>query len=90
MKSVFVVHHVHELPGGVEDVKLIGVYRTLSAARAAVDRLATQPGFSKYPNTVERGETGESQGFYIDEYGLDKDHWTEGFVTMVGDDEYKE
>lgn len=68
---------------------LIGVYRTLEAAKAAVSRLALQPGFSQHPNIIAPDLTSEEQGFYISEYELDKDHWTEGFVTMVGDEEYK-
>lgn len=28
------------------------------------------PGFKKSPN-----------GFYIDEYAIDKDHWVDGYVT---------
>jgi hypothetical protein len=43
-----------------------------------------------FPNVVDEEGVGERQGFYIDEYELDKDHWTEGFVTMVGDQEYEE
>jgi hypothetical protein len=27
-------------------------------------------------------------GFYIAEYQLDEDNWTEGFVTMIGDQEH--
>jgi len=32
--------------------------------------------------------TKDEDGFYIGEYLLDKDHWTEGFATLVGDREY--
>jgi len=86
--SVFVVQHSHTLPGGVEDVKIIGVYRTVEAAHAAADRIRGQPGFSKHPNVIDPGVTDEADGFYIDEYQLDQDHWTEGFVTLAGDREY--
>jgi hypothetical protein len=88
MRSVFVVQHAHLLPSGEEDVKFIGAYRSRDAARSAVERLARQPGFSRHPEILGGDSDGE-EGFYIDEYELDKDHWTEGFVTMVGDVEYE-
>lgn len=85
--KVFVVQHSHALPSGIEDVKMIGVYRTLEAAKVAIGRLGTQPGFSRHPNVIDPDTTDEEDGFYIDEYELDKDHWVEGFVTLVGDHE---
>jgi hypothetical protein len=69
--TVFVVQHVHELPDGTEDVKLVGVYSSLGHAEAAVARAAAQPGFRD-----------ASDGFHIDPYDLDVDHWPEGFVTL--------
>jgi hypothetical protein len=90
MKSVIVVQHLHRLPSGADDVKLIGVYRTEANARAAVGRLAMQPGFCKHANVIDPELDQDDQGFHIDEYELDKDHWTEGYVTMVGDEEYEE
>jgi homoserine kinase type II len=65
---VYVLHHVREV-GDSEDTKLIGVYRTEDAARAAIERLSPMPGFRNHPN-----------GFHIDRYELDKDHWAEGFA----------
>jgi hypothetical protein len=50
----------------------IGVYRTRAAADAAVARLQSQPGFES------------RRDFHIDRYELDKDHWTDGFVTEHG------
>jgi hypothetical protein len=82
MKSVFVVQHLHVLQGGEEDVKLIGVYRTAEVARAAIERLSVQPGFCDYPLTVSPLVDDNEQGFYLDEYELDKDHWCEGFITV--------
>lgn len=67
--SVFLVHHVRALADGADDVKLIGVYSTLDRAWAAVARLRPQPGFRDAPD-----------GFHVDEYQLDTDHWTEGYV----------
>jgi hypothetical protein len=90
MTSVFVVQHLHRLPSGEDSVFLIGVYQTETAARFAVARLSAQPGFCKHPRVVDPQEDEDDQGFHISQYELDKDHWTEGFVTMVGDQEYKE
>lgn len=88
MDSVFVVQHSHTLPSGVEDLKMIGVYRSLEAANAAVDRLRGQPGFSNHPNVIAPDITDDEGGFYVDEYRLDEDHWTAGFVTLGGTREY--
>jgi hypothetical protein len=80
VEKVFVVQHSHTLPSGIADVKMIGVYRSLDAAKMALGRLGMQPGFSKHPTHIDPDATDEEDGFYIDEYELDKDHWTEGFV----------
>lgn len=45
MECVFVVQHKHTLQDEYEDWKMIGVYRTLDRAKAAVDRESVQPGF---------------------------------------------
>lgn len=82
MKSVFIVQHLHSLPQGEDDVKMIGVYKSLDRAKAAVERLKTQPGFRDNPLLVDPEGDGVQQGFYIDEYHLDMDHWQEGFVTI--------
>jgi hypothetical protein len=71
MDTVYVVLHVHEIADGAEDTKLIGVYESHAAATEAVSRLRKQPGFKDHP-----------EGFTIDAYELNKDHWTEGFVTV--------
>ena len=71
MSSVFVVQHVHELPSGEEDVKFIGVYSSMASAEDAVHRLSKRPGFRE-----------STEGFHIDEYKIDSDCWTEGFVTV--------
>jgi hypothetical protein len=51
-----------------EDSKLLGVYSSEEAARAAVARLRDKPGFRSYPD-----------GFEVSEYEVDRDTWTEGF-----------
>lgn len=70
MKTVFILQHERpETEEVMEDVKFIGAYSSRVSAEAAVHRLQRQPGFCDYPD-----------GFSIDEYEVDKDHWTEGFV----------
>lgn len=72
MASVFVLQHVHSRDDGGEDVKFIGVYSSHENAQAAVARLARLPGFADAPN-----------GFHIDEYRVDQDHWAEGYVVAA-------
>jgi hypothetical protein len=71
MASVFVLHHVHTREGGVEDVKFIGVYSSGEKAQAALARLSRLRGFVDAPD-----------GFHIDEYQVDQDHWAEGYVAV--------
>lgn len=82
-KSVFVVQHLHVHDSGEECVKFIGVYESRSAAEEAVLRLADQPGFREHPNIVRPEADDPESGFYIDEYEIGKDHWTEGYVTVT-------
>jgi hypothetical protein len=82
MKSVFIVQHLNVLSSGQENAKLIGAYRSSEAAHAAIDRLKAQPGFCDHPRVIDPLRDDEEAGFYIDEYELDKDHWTEGFDTV--------
>lgn len=84
MSSVFVVQHVHVIqPQGEENLKLIGVYRSLESARSAVERLSREPGFREFPRIIDPStEEGLEEGFHISEYQLDKDHWISGFVTL--------
>lgn len=72
MASVFVLQHVHEREDGAEDVKFIGVYSSREKAQAAVARLAGLPGFAAAPD-----------GFHVDEYRVDQDHWAEGYVPAA-------
>jgi hypothetical protein len=71
MSKVYVVQHEHSV-GDSDDVKFIGVYSSRAQAEAAVERLTSQPGFAATPD-----------GFHIDAYALDQDHWQEGFVTLA-------
>lgn len=81
MENVFVLQHVHVLEPGVEDVKLIGIYRSKAAAAMAVNRLKGCPGFIDDPHVTHEG-VGDEPGFHINEYTLDADHWADGFVTV--------
>ena len=72
MASVFVLQHVHSREDGVEDVKFIGVYSSRQKAQDAVVRLSRLPGFADAPD-----------GFHIDEYRVDEDHWGEGYVVVT-------
>jgi hypothetical protein len=73
MASVFVLQHVHVRDDDAEDAKFIGVYSSREKADAAVARLGRQPGFSEAPD-----------GFHVDEYRVDQDHWVEGCVVAGG------
>jgi hypothetical protein len=70
MKFVYLVQHVHKFNEDDEDVKIIGIYATEQLAQEAVERTKKLAGFSEAVD-----------GFYIDRYELNKDHWTEGYVT---------
>ena len=72
MTKVYVVQHVHEFENDTEDVKLIGVYSSRENAESAVNRLSQVDGFKDTPD-----------GFDIDEYEVDQDNWTEGFLTVA-------
>lgn len=71
MTSVFVLQHVHSRDDGDGDVKFIGVYSSREKAQAAMARLCRLPGFAE-----------AADGFHIDEYRVDQDQWTEGYVPV--------
>jgi hypothetical protein len=73
--NVFLLWHVHEIPHGDEDAKLIGVYSTREMAEHARERLVSQPGFRDPP-----------EGFEVSAYRLDQDRWTEGIVSETHED----
>jgi hypothetical protein len=82
MTTVYVLQHCHVMPNGDDDSKLIGIYSSRAAAEAAVLRLRVQPGFCERPNVVNTEVDQDANGFYIDEYRMDEDHWREGYVTV--------
>lgn len=61
---------LHSLPE-TGRVKVIGVYSSRQLAEAAMERTRILPGFADEPD-----------GFTIDEYEIDKDHWPRGFVRL--------
>lgn len=71
MNSVFVLQHSYELEDR-EEVKFIGVYSTEQEAQKAINRLAKENGFKD-----------KIDGFCIDEYKINQDHWTSGFSTLT-------
>jgi hypothetical protein len=75
MEEVYVVQHVREDPDGYDDVKFIGVYSTLEKAQKVVERLQLLPGFSSNRN-----------GFDIQKYRIDEDHWTDGFIDLSNEE----
>jgi hypothetical protein len=69
--KVYLVQHIADMNGEYEDVKLIGVFRSQSAANAAVKALREKPGF----DTAKKG-------FSVEEFVLDQCDWKEGFVIV--------
>ena len=66
-KFVYLVQHKsHD-----EDFKIIGIYSTEAHAKSAIARAALLPGFEDSQN-----------GFSVDRYLLDEDHWAEGFARI--------
>ena len=69
MNKVFLLQHSYEV-GEFDEIKTIGVYSSREKAEATIVRFKQLPGFKDYP----------VECFYIGEYELDLDHWTEGFI----------
>jgi hypothetical protein len=68
MKPLFVL--LHSLPE-TGRVKVVGIYTSRSLAEAAEDRSRQLPGFADEPD-----------GFTIEQYEVDHDHWPRGFVRL--------
>lgn len=69
--EVFLLQHAHEKDDGEEDVKTVGIYSTRQLAEEAIERMRVQPGFKDAPD-----------GFHINRYRVNEDHWVEGYVTV--------
>lgn len=77
--GVFLLQHCRADAIHGDDVKVIGVYSSRMEAERAVERIRAQPGFLDHPRIIDALVDEEESGFFIDEYLLDKDHWSEGF-----------
>jgi hypothetical protein len=79
MRTVFLLWHSRPIEGGIDendtDDKLIGVYSNAAEADAARARKLQFEGFRDYPDC-----------FLVAEYVIDKDPWSEGFITVHHDD----
>lgn len=64
---VYLLQHTAERQDG-DDVKIIGIYSSLELAEKAKSAIAATSGFKDYPD-----------GFYIDQYSLDRTFWESGF-----------
>jgi len=62
------VQHRHALPGGQEDTKIIGIFRTLAAAEGAIERLQDEPGFYRTLGAAQAAEVAD--GFRISKWPL--------------------
>ena len=74
MGKVFLLWHRRPIEGGIDehdtDDKLVGTYSSAAEADAAKQRKLQFEGFRDYPDC-----------FVVDEYEIDKDAWTEGFIS---------
>ena len=68
MEPLFVL--LHSLPE-TGKVKVIGIYSSWELAEEAEERTRQLPGFADEPD-----------GFSIEQYEVDKDHWPRGFVRL--------
>lgn len=81
MEKVYLLNHIYMLDDDYcEDVKLVGIYSSYEAAKAAVDRLKDKQGFCDYPNIREPGDV-DAEGFEISETEIGRDGWIEGYET---------
>ena len=65
---VYLLCHDYETPTSPDNGEILGIFGSETDARQAMADLASKPGFIAFP-----------QGFTIDRYEVDEDHWTEGF-----------
>jgi hypothetical protein len=71
MIDVYLLWHQRPLSDDETDDKLLGVYSSEESARRRIRSASSVPGFADYPDA-----------FTIDRYQVDKDEWTEGFVSV--------
>jgi hypothetical protein len=74
MTHVYLLWHIHDL-GDEEDWKFIGVYSSEGEVEEARARVAKLPGFRETP-----------ESFRVERVEVDRDLWTEGFVTGEAED----
>jgi hypothetical protein len=67
--TIFILRHEYELDG-YDMLKILGVYSERVLAEQAQARFETEPGFCEHKD-----------GFVIEESQIDKDLWSEGFIT---------
>lgn len=72
MNVVFLLWHSHAIGDVETDDKLIGVYSSEAEAEAAKARTLQYEGFRDEPD-----------GFLIEKYELNRDHWSEGYITVT-------
>jgi hypothetical protein len=81
MKHIFILWHTH----GDDDeekeanLKLIGAYSSESEAEAAKARKLKYPGFREAPD-----------GFEIEKLELNRDQWSEGYITVCSSGEVRD
>jgi hypothetical protein len=68
MEPLFVL--LHSLPD-TGRVKVVGIYSSRALAEAAEERTRLLPGFADEPD-----------GFSIEQYEVNNDHWKRGFVRL--------
>ena len=79
MKYVFRLTHTQEFIDGREVVRVIGIYSTKKEAENGCAKVSKLPGFKDYID-----------GFYIERYEINLDHWIEGYYCRSVSDEYKD
>ncbi|NPU69502.1 hypothetical protein HL667_31170 [Bradyrhizobium sp. 83012] len=70
MRTVFLLWHARPLDGDETEDKLVGIYSSADEANAAKMRKLQFQGFRDYPD-----------GFFVSEYEVDRDAWSEGFTV---------
>jgi hypothetical protein len=72
MNAVFLLWHSRAIGDGATDDKLIGVYSSEAEAGAAKARKLQYEGFRDEPD-----------GFLIEKYELNRDYWSESYITKT-------